>query len=89
VQATCIPAAMLTRGFSTFLALLRIAAGVSLLLAGTQKMSWFGSTAHLDPILASWAQHPAAGPAPRSGSTGWSRGQAGAPLPRPAFSEPR
>jgi uncharacterized membrane protein YphA (DoxX/SURF4 family) len=50
---------MLTRGFSTSLALLRIAVGISLLTSGTLKMSWFGSTAHLDQVLANWAQHPA------------------------------
>jgi uncharacterized membrane protein YphA (DoxX/SURF4 family) len=50
---------MLTRGFMTFLAFLRIAAGISLLTAGTQKMSWFGSSAALDQILTKWSQSAA------------------------------
>ncbi len=49
---------MVNRGFFAFLAFLRIAAGLSLLLAGLQKLSWFGSTAPLDQSFASWAQHP-------------------------------
>ena len=50
---------MVTRGFFAILALLRIAAGLSLLTSGLQKLSWFGSTAPLDQKLADWAQHPA------------------------------
>lgn len=50
---------MLTRGFSLLLAFLRIAAGISLLTAGLQKMAWFGSPAHLEQALTSWSQHPA------------------------------
>lgn len=50
---------MVTRGFFAFLALLRIAAGISLLTSGLQKLSWFSSTAPLDQMLAGWAAHPA------------------------------
>jgi len=50
---------MLTRGFHAFLAFLRIAAGLSLLLSGLQKLSWFSSSAPLDQALAAWTQHPA------------------------------
>src|SRR5438132_2432939 len=50
---------MVTRGFFVFLALLRIAAGVSLFMAGLQKLAWFGSASTLDAKLAEWAQHPA------------------------------
>jgi uncharacterized membrane protein YphA (DoxX/SURF4 family) len=52
-------AAMVTRGFFGLLALLRIAAGTSLLTSGLQKLAWFGSTAPLDQTLAKWAEHPA------------------------------
>ncbi|MCA1825652.1 MAG: DoxX family membrane protein [Myxococcales bacterium] len=52
---------MVTRGFFAVLALLRIAAGLSLFLSGLQKLSWFGSSAGLDQKLADWAQHPANG----------------------------
>ena len=38
------------------LALLRIAAGISLLGPGLKKLSWFAHPA-LEPILANWAQH--------------------------------
>ena len=50
---------MTSRGFFVFLGLLRIAAGISLLMSGLQKLSWFGSSASLDQKLADWAQHPA------------------------------
>lgn len=50
---------MVTRGFFGVLALLRIAAGLSLFTSGLQKLSWFGNTAALDQKLADWAQHPA------------------------------
>lgn len=50
---------MVTRGFFAVLALLRIAAGVSLVGSGLQKLSWFGSTSGLDQKLADWSQHPA------------------------------
>jgi uncharacterized membrane protein YphA (DoxX/SURF4 family) len=50
---------MVTRGFFVLLALLRIAAGASLLTSGLQKLSWFGSTSALDQMLANWAAHPA------------------------------
>ena len=49
---------MVTRGFFAILALLRIAAGLSLLTSGLQKLAWFGSTASLDQKLTDWAQHP-------------------------------
>src|SRR5439155_1733811 len=52
---------MVTRGFFALLALLRIAAGLSLLTSGLQKLAWFGSTTSLDQKLADWAQHPANG----------------------------
>lgn len=50
---------MVTRGFFVFLAFLRIAAGMSLLSSGLQKLAWFGSTAPLDQKLADWSAHPA------------------------------
>ena len=50
---------MVTRGFFALLAFLRIAAGLSLLTSGLQKLAWFGSTTSLDQKLADWAQHPA------------------------------
>jgi len=49
---------MTTRGFFAVLALLRIAAGVSLFMSGLQKLAWFGSSAALGGILAEWSQHP-------------------------------
>ena len=49
---------MVTRGFFAFLAFLRIAAGVSLLTSGLQKLAWFGGTAPLDQKLTDWAAHP-------------------------------
>lgn len=50
---------MVTRGFFALLALLRIGAGISLLMSGLQKLAWFGSTAMLDQKIADWAAHPA------------------------------
>lgn len=52
---------MVTRGFFAFLSFLRIAAGISLLTSGLQKLAWFGSTGPLDQTLANWSQHPANG----------------------------
>jgi len=49
---------MLTPGFSLFLGLLRIAAGVSLLSSGLQKLSWF-THPPLAQRFADWAAHPA------------------------------
>lgn len=50
---------MVTRGFFAFLAFLRIAAGISLLGTGLQKLAWFGSAAPLQQKLADWSAHPA------------------------------
>ena len=58
-RVTAIQARMVTRGFFAILAFLRIAAGLSLLLSGLQKLAWFGSSAPLEQSLATWAQHPA------------------------------
>ena len=49
---------MVNRGFFASLAFLRIAAGLSLLLAGLQKLSWFRSSAPLEQDFANWLQHP-------------------------------
>jgi uncharacterized membrane protein YphA (DoxX/SURF4 family) len=49
---------MVTRGLSLFLALLRIAAGLSLFLSGLTKASWFANPP-LEQKLADWSQHPA------------------------------
>ncbi|HZR07711.1 MAG TPA: DoxX family membrane protein [Myxococcales bacterium] len=49
---------MLTPGFSSFLAFLRIAAGISLFTSGMQKLSWFAQPP-LDQRFADWASHPA------------------------------
>ena len=49
---------MLTPGFSLFLAFLRIAAGLSLLTSGLQKLSWFADPP-LQQKFAEWAAHPA------------------------------
>ena len=49
---------MLTRGFSVFLAFLRIAAGLSLLLAGLHKLAWFRSPP-LQQMFAGWSAHAA------------------------------
>ncbi|TMA92702.1 MAG: DoxX family membrane protein [Deltaproteobacteria bacterium] len=50
--------AMLTPGFSLFLAVLRIAAGVSLFTSGLQKLSWFAQPP-LQQKFAEWSTHPA------------------------------
>ena len=50
---------MVNRGFFAFLAFLRIAAGLSLLMSGLQKLAWFRSSAPLEQIFANWVQHPA------------------------------
>lgn len=50
---------MVTRGFFQVLALLRIAAGLSLLTSGMQKLSWFSSGAPLEQKLVDWSAHPA------------------------------
>lgn len=49
---------MVTRGFFAFLALLRIAAGISLFTTGLQKLAWFGNSQMLSQAFAKWAQHP-------------------------------
>lgn len=49
---------MVTRGLSVFLAFLRIAAGLSLLLAGLQKLAWLGSSGPLEQTFTNWSQHP-------------------------------
>ena len=49
---------MLTPGFSLFLAVLRIAAGVSLFTSGLQKLSWFAQPP-LQQKFAEWSAHPA------------------------------
>ena len=46
----------MTRGLQVTLGLLRIAAGISLLGPGLNKLGWFAHPA-LEPILANWAQH--------------------------------
>src|SRR5260221_2114878 len=52
---------MATRGLFVFLGLLRIAAGISLLSSGLQKLHWLGSSAALEQRLTEWAAHPANG----------------------------
>ena len=49
---------MMTPGFSLFLALLRIAAGISLFTSGLQKLSWFANPP-LQEKFAEWSAHPA------------------------------
>jgi uncharacterized membrane protein YphA (DoxX/SURF4 family) len=49
---------MLTPGFSLFLALLRVAAGVSLFTSGLQKLSWFAHPP-LQEKFAEWSANPA------------------------------
>ena len=49
---------MVTRALSIFLAFLRIAAGLSLLMSGLTKLIWLATPA-LDQQLAAWSQHPA------------------------------
>jgi uncharacterized membrane protein YphA (DoxX/SURF4 family) len=46
---------MVTRGFTVFLAFLRIAAGVSLILAGLGKLGWFSSPVPLQQTFAKFA----------------------------------
>jgi uncharacterized membrane protein YphA (DoxX/SURF4 family) len=50
---------MVSRGFFGILALLRIAAGVSLLLAGIGKLAWFGNPGILEQSLTGFAAHAA------------------------------
>jgi uncharacterized membrane protein YphA (DoxX/SURF4 family) len=50
---------MVSRAFTFMLALLRIAAGLGLVFAGTHKLSWFGDATPLTTQLGNWAQHPA------------------------------
>jgi uncharacterized membrane protein YphA (DoxX/SURF4 family) len=50
---------MVSRGFFGMLALLRIAAGVSLIFAGYSKLAWFGNPGLLEQTLTGWAAHPA------------------------------
>ena len=45
---------MMSAPLKIFLALLRIAAGVSLLLAGLGKLSWFGSAQPLQATFSDW-----------------------------------
>jgi uncharacterized membrane protein YphA (DoxX/SURF4 family) len=49
---------MVTRPLSIFLAFLRIAAGLSLLLSGLTKLGWFANPPLTD-TFAAWSQHPA------------------------------
>lgn len=49
---------MASRGLSMWLALLRIAAGVSLFAAGLHKLQWF-THPPLDQRFLEWSQHPA------------------------------
>jgi uncharacterized membrane protein YphA (DoxX/SURF4 family) len=49
---------MVNRGLSLWLALLRIAAGISLFAAGLHKLTWFAHPP-LDQRFAEWSQHPA------------------------------
>src|SRR5471032_2095242 len=50
---------MVSRGFYVFLAFLRIAAGVSLILAGITKLAWFGNPGILEQQLTGFAAHVA------------------------------
>lgn len=50
---------MISRGFFAFLALLRIAAGASLVLTGLHKLGWFTDPSKLETQLTGWAAHPA------------------------------
>jgi uncharacterized membrane protein YphA (DoxX/SURF4 family) len=50
---------MVSRGFFGILALLRIATGVSLLLAGISKLAWFGNPGILEQTLTGFAAHAA------------------------------
>lgn len=53
--------AMVSRGFNVALAVLRIAAGLSLLLSGLHKLTWFTHPEALEQIFTGWSQHPANG----------------------------
>lgn len=50
---------MISRGFFAFLAFLRIAAGVSLVLTGLHKLAWFTDPSRLEAQLTGFAAHPA------------------------------
>jgi uncharacterized membrane protein YphA (DoxX/SURF4 family) len=50
----------MNRGLQVCLALLRIAAGITVLGPGLTKLGWFAHPA-LEPILANWAAHAPAG----------------------------
>lgn len=50
---------MVSRGFTVFLAFLRIAAGLSLLLAGLHKLQWFAHPDQLAGMFTQWQAHPA------------------------------
>ena len=50
---------MVSRGFNLVLALLRIATGLSLLLAGLHKLTWFTHPEELQQAFTNWSQHPA------------------------------
>ncbi len=50
---------MFTPGLPFLLALLRIAAGISLFASGMQKLSWFASSQGLQDKFAQWAAQPA------------------------------
>ena len=49
---------MLTPGFPVFLALLRLATGISLFTSGLQKLSWYRHPP-LQQTFAQWSLHPA------------------------------
>ena len=49
----------MSRGFNVLLALLRIATGLSLLLAGLHKLTWFAHPEELQQTFANWSEHPA------------------------------
>ena len=46
---------MVSRGFTVLLALLRIAAGAALIMAGLGKLGWFGNPATLQGIFQKWS----------------------------------
>ena len=47
----------MNRALNVFLAFLRIACGVGLLLAGLGKLGWFSSAEPLQKVFAMWQQH--------------------------------
>ena len=47
----------MNRALNVFLAFLRIAAGVGLLMAGIGKLGWFSSAEPLQKIFLNWQQH--------------------------------